>query len=108
MSIEGLRYEDEVVRLSDLFTTSPELSNLVFENCLLVGPAVIAFLGKCNVAGNHFNGRPEAIFLEVEGEREVIGVLGLRNVTISNSRLENIGIAGDRALMQKFGYQGRS
>jgi len=102
MTIEGLTYKDEVVRLTDLFTATSEIDGLKFSRCLLVGPAVVAFLDDVTLVNNNFAAPPGGLTIEVEADRALVGVLALRNAELTDCRLENVGIVGTAAFLRAF------
>ncbi|WP_146078833.1 MULTISPECIES: hypothetical protein [unclassified Rathayibacter] len=102
MAVHGLKYTDEVVRLSDLFTVQSVIDKLQFKDCLLVGPAVITFLGQSVLRGCTFIGPGEDIIIEIPGARQVLGVLGFSNSEFIDCRFENIGVLGDKLFTSEF------
>jgi len=46
-------YRDQSVRLGDLAALEDLLTGLTFENCEIVGPAVVALLGDTKVTDCH-------------------------------------------------------
>lgn len=86
-------YRNQVVRLPDLTVTNDLIEGVTFENCTLVGPAVIVLLGKCTLQGSRFDGEREAVLWPL-GDRElVVGAIGLGNCTLVACRLQRIGLA---------------
>lgn len=87
---------DEVVRLAELTVNNSTIEGYEFVNCRVIGPAVVALLGDVEIRHCTWDAPGlDAIFWEVPTHRElVVGVVGLRNCSFINCRLEQIGIAG--------------
>lgn len=76
-----------------------------FQNVVILGPAVIAPLEGIHIHGCTWEGdtkNPDAIFIEVEDNRPLVGVVGLRNVQFTNCVFRNIGIVGPHATIEFF------
>jgi hypothetical protein len=84
----------EVVRLVDEAGVDSVIRDRIFEDALIVGPAVIALLDRVTMANSSFEGDPDSLFIEIQPERGVIGVIGLVNTTFNRCRFQNIGIIG--------------
>ena len=86
----------EVVRLPDLATASPMIDGHSFENCLIVGPAVMLVLGGTTISGCDLGGDAVALFwlVEPEDRPSVLGAIGARNCEFLGCRFENVGLAG--------------
>lgn len=86
-------YRNQVVRLPDLAVTHDLIEGVTFENCTLVGPAVIIMLGNCNLQDSGFDGDREAVLWPL-GDRElVVGAIGLVSCNLVGCRLQRIGLA---------------
>jgi hypothetical protein len=92
----------EVVRLAELAAKSSSIEDVEFDDCELLGPAVVAPLENLTIDGSNFDAPPEALFIEVEDGRYVVGVIALRNVTIRNCRIRNVAILGTRESIAAF------
>lgn len=86
----------EVVRLVDRVGVDSVIRDTTFQDALIVGPAVIALLERVTMENCSFDGDPDSLFIEIEPNRGVIGVVGLVNTTFRGCRLQNIGIIGTR------------
>ena len=87
-------YRNTLIRLTDLAVTEEVLSDLTFEGCDLVGPAVILPLGTTEISNCKWDGTPESIFWIIPRNREIlIGAIGLANCQLIGCRLRNIGLA---------------
>ena len=91
------------MRISDLVITSDFVSDTDFENCQIVGPAVVVLLGEGTIAESTFIGNPDAMLWPVPPARqEVIGVIPITNCNFVRCRFEKIGIAGPEAALAPF------
>lgn len=86
-------YRNQVVRLPDLAVTSDVIVGVTFENCTLVGPAVISLLDAVTMQGCTFDGDPEGVLWPVGERRFVIGAIGLQDCMVVGCRLQRIGLA---------------
>lgn len=103
MTIEGNVFRDEVVRLTDLFTTEIALSGLTFKNCLLVGPAVLFLSGSPVFDSCSFLGEPSDLFWTVDEDQDsIIGAVVLISPRFEECRFERIAMAGSRADKAQF------
>jgi len=84
----------QVVRLVDLVGVDSILRDQTFEDALIVGPAVIAPLERVTMQNCSFSGDENSLFIEVQPDRSVIGVIGLIATTFKRCRFENVGIIG--------------
>jgi len=83
---------DSTVVLTDLVGVPPVIVNTEFEDCQLVGPALIAALGPLELSDStlptgHF------VWELPAAEGEMVGVVGLVHCAIRRSSLEGIGLA---------------
>lgn len=81
-----------MVRLTDLTVTDDVLHEVTFENCTIVGPAVVVLMG-CAMIECVFEGPNEALFWPLGDRNYVIGAIGLVNCTLVSCRLQRIGVA---------------
>lgn len=96
------RHLSEVVRLADLATASPVITNQVFENCLIVGPAVIAPIdGGFTLQGCDLGGSEDALLWDVSDRPHLIGAIGLVDCHFIGCRFENVGLAGSTAFLDR-------
>lgn len=94
-------YENEVVRLADLSVTSDMVEGVTFQDCLVLGPAVVVPLGETRIENCSFAGTPDAIFWEVsEGRDLIIGAVGLSECKFDGCRFERVGFAGGRDILE--------
>lgn len=93
-------YRNQVVRLTDLAVTQEILDGLTFENCLILGPAVVAPMGETVIEGSTFHGTAEGMYWPVSPDRGVvIGAIGLNNCKFTRCRFERVGFAGPPELL---------
>lgn len=86
-------YRNQIVRLPDLTVTSDLIDGVTFENCTLIGPAVVALLGGVTLQGSSFDGEVDAVLWPLHERDQVIGAIGLRDCVIVGCRLQRIGLA---------------
>ncbi len=68
-----------------------------FENFLILGPAVVAPVDEIEMHACTWEappGNPDALFIEVPENRQLVGVVGVRNVTFTKCTFRNIGVIG--------------
>lgn len=85
-------YRNQVVRLPDLAVTSDLIEGVTFENCTLVGPAVIILLGG-TMQDTGFDGEWDAVLWPLGERGQVVGAIGLVNCSLVGCRLQRIGLA---------------
>jgi len=88
-------YRNQLVRVADLTVVTDTVSNLRFENCQIVGPAVVAFMG-CNIADCSFDVGPgtlESIVWEAKVDMIIIGAVGFMNCEFYGCSFQRIGVA---------------
>lgn len=101
-------YRNQTVRLADLTVVSSEIREVVFENCTIDGPAVLAMFG-CEMTNSSLEGDLDATLWVVPAEREqVVGVVAMVNCRIYGCRLTRIGIAVPEAEVEVYrqGFSG--
>jgi len=85
-------YRDQLIRLTDLAVTDDVIENVTFENCEIVGPAVIILLGG-EISGCSFEGDYDAFAWRLDEDRErVIGAIGLVDCHLFGCKITRIGI----------------
>lgn len=90
-----------MVRLVDLVPppgAPPAIEEVVFENCLIVGPAVVGILDACQFDHCTFNydgrGTIENILWSLPDDEWVVGCIGLRACLFERCEFRSIGFAG--------------
>ncbi|MBD1541001.1 hypothetical protein G9E11_01770 [Arthrobacter sp. IA7] len=98
------RIEREVVRLSDLTVTDQKISGITFENCLIMGPAVVVMTGgDGTLQGCTFDGDLDAILWEIPQSRgSVLGAIELESCHFIDCRFTLVGFAGPAEFLNKF------
>jgi hypothetical protein len=91
----------EVVRLVDRVGVDSIIRDELFEDTLFLGPAVIALLDRVTMQNCSFDGDPISLFIELPGERRVVGVVGLIGTTFRRCRFQNIGIIGTAEAIER-------
>jgi hypothetical protein len=87
-------YRNQALRVSDLVVTDHIVRGVTFENCVLMGPAVIALLGQGSVTGCNLEGSLDAVLWPVAGDRgEIVGAIGFEDCSLVGCSLRYIGFA---------------
>jgi hypothetical protein len=75
--------------------TQDAIVGQTFENCVLVGPAIILLLGTTTFANNVFDTPSiEAALWDIPADREaVVGVIPLVDCSVMNCRFQRVGLA---------------
>lgn len=93
----------EVIRLADLATVSDIVEDRRFEDCMLVGPAVLVLLDSVDLISCGFEGSAEAMLWELPADRtQVQGAIGLRRCSFIGCRFQRVGFAGTPEVMEMF------
>lgn len=91
-------YRNTVLKLPDLTVTEDVLDGITFENCHLVGPAVLIPLGQTEITGCSFDGELDAVLWPIDdGRPAVTGAIGLNACRLVGCRLTRLGLAVPRA-----------
>ncbi len=97
-------FRNEVVRIAELTVNTVVLEGLTFQNCRLIGPAVVIPLRGGGIVHCTFDA-PEgldAIFWEIpEGRTWVVGGVGLVDCYFSACTFLGIGLAGPPRLREE-------
>jgi len=83
-----------VVKIADLADSRSLVEDRRFEDCEILGPAVLAPLEGVHFLSGSFDGPFEAVFREVPEGTPIRGVVGLRRVIFDRCTFTNIGIVG--------------
>jgi hypothetical protein len=85
-------YRSTTVRLSELAVVADTIENVTFENCTLVGPAVLALM-ETTMTQSSLEGDPESILWVIPDERQrLLGAIGLLRCNIVGCQLQRIGL----------------
>jgi hypothetical protein len=101
----GLRdkttFKNDIVRLTDLVGVTPRIGHRVFEDCDIIGPAVIwmirAWLEDCTIRDDG-----QTILLPLENEVRAAGAIIVNDCRFLRCRFHNIGIAGSAEDLQQY------
>ena len=87
-------YRNMALRVADLAVTDQIVRSVTFENCILIGPAVIALLGNASVSGCRLEGDLDAVIWEVPAARHtLIGAIGFQDCALVGCELKLLGFA---------------
>lgn len=101
--MEPTKHVREVVRLSELAMPSPRIANHHFQDCLLLGPVVIAMTGNGAISNCQFDGPPDEILWEIpSGRQSVVGAIEAADCTFESCRFSMVGFAGPKDFAEMF------
>lgn len=88
-------YVNQTLRLADLTVTEDLLENLRFENCIIIGPAVVALVGNISMVHCGFDAPDaNALLWRVATDRDVvIGAVAAVDVEFYSCRFQRVGFA---------------
>jgi hypothetical protein len=88
-------YRHQLVRISDLVVTEDLITDVRFENCQIIGPAVLVLLENTVVNRCQFDteGADQLFWIVPSTRPSVIGAIGLKGVEFYACRFQRIGIA---------------
>jgi hypothetical protein len=95
---------NEVIRISDLATTTDIVTDMTFENCVITGPAVVLPLAGTQFISSAFEAPdPESMLWEIApARRYTVGAIGLLNCIFRGCRFTRIGFGGPREALEQF------
>lgn len=94
---EGPRYQWATVRLADLVVTSDEIADATFEDCVIVGPAVVMGFGTA-MTECVWPADPLTVIWPLTPNRPaVLGAIPLVRCRFIRCRFERVGLALDEA-----------
>lgn len=85
-------YRDQTVRLSDLVALEDVIEGYTFENCEILGPAVVILLGNTLLDQCHWTGDPDAVIWPAHGRTAVVGAIGLQDCVITGCQFYRVGV----------------
>lgn len=86
-------YRSQMIRLSDLTVTEDIIRGVTFENCTLVGPAVVVLLGTTSLQRATIDGDTEGALWPIGARERVLGAIGLADCVVVGCRFQRIGFA---------------
>jgi hypothetical protein len=89
-----------IVKIADLADSRSLIEDRKFEDCEILGPAVLAPLEGVHFLNSQFEGPFESVFREVPEGVSLRGVVGLRRVIFDRCEFTNIGIVGTEDFIQ--------
>jgi hypothetical protein len=96
-------FRQEVIYIGDLVrgrkAGSDILDGYIFNDCELIGPAILFPLGDTSFRECSFEST--SIFIPVQDDRPYFGVVGIRNCTLERCRFERVGIAGTQEYIDR-------
>jgi hypothetical protein len=97
-------YRRDTVRITDLVVTDDFIEDVRFENCQIIGPAVLAPLQGCTFYACEFDSQgPDELFWIIPPERSsFIGAIGLLRVEFYACRFQRIGLAVPKIMVEEF------
>jgi hypothetical protein len=103
VDVEKREFRNEAVRIADLTVNAELIANRVFENCQILGPAVLAPLGRTTISHSGFDGDVfEDFAWPVPDERQqLIGAVAVVDCEFFKCRFVQIGIAFPESLHEQ-------
>lgn len=93
---------ENLVRIADEARADWIVEGRVFEDCIILGPAVLLPFGVNEITGGLIEGDPEAIFWESDQPgRGLTGAVVIKNCTFKNCRFVRIGFVGESGSLEK-------
>jgi hypothetical protein len=93
---------DRAIRIADLTQNTATITNRVFENCTIIGPAVFALRGRTSMSDCSFEGPKERLWIDVPKGFRPAGVVWVVNCIFRECHLSGIGQIGDADMKAKF------
>lgn len=89
------KFQSEVVRLADLAIVDTMLDGYEFNDCLLMGPAVVILTGEIEMDGINIGGDVQSVFWLIEpGRSLIVGGIAFTNSKFIDVRFQGVGFAG--------------
>ena len=96
---QGRVFKSRVVRITELARDDNIVSEYVFDDCDIRGPAVIASLGSTQWRDNTI---PASAFWLVAETQPLEGVLGVKDCLFERCRFTHISIVGTEEFIARF------
>jgi len=94
-------FKNDIVKLADLVGVTPRVDHRVFEDCDIIGPAVIwmirTWLEDCTIRDDG-----QTILLPLENEDRAAGAILVSDCRFLRCRFHDIGIAGSAADLRQY------
>ena len=91
----GKHLQGETVRLHDLVgEKAPIIREKTFEDCDLLGPAMIWVSGTGAFISCGFDGDPDSLFVEIPEQRPLMSVIQMHDCVFRTCRFNRVGIIG--------------
>lgn len=92
----------EDIYLADIARERGILDGLRFEDCHIMGPAVIVVQGEFDLVNNTIEADPDAFLWELpEGRDRVTGAILVKDTVFEGCTFTNVGLAGYRHLIEQ-------
>lgn len=90
------RYEDRVVRISEMVAVDGVLDGFTFVGCQVNGPAVLILIGNSTITHCNLGGPTmDAVLWEIPPARTVVaGAIAVQSCHFEGCSFQNIGFAG--------------
>ncbi len=93
-------FQNEEIKIWELVhARDAVIEGKTFVDCIIVGPALVTLLDSVHIDGLAMDGSIEANLVEIEGDRQVIGVFGLRDCRFQRVRFSGIGFIGPKPML---------
>jgi hypothetical protein len=101
---EVAKFVNESIRITDLATIGPVISDHEFENCLIHGPAILAPQQRTAITGCSMGGQLDEFLwiLPQSSSGRVVGAIAVVNCIFSGCRFEGIGFTGPPDFLETF------
>ena len=96
------QFRNMLVRIAELTVNTNTLQGLTFQNCRIVGPAILIPVGNTRILSSRWEAPGiDAIFWEIQPERsQVVGAVVVVDCVFSGCSFSEIGLAGPVALRE--------
>jgi hypothetical protein len=97
--------DHRVVRLAEDADENGLIERRVYEDAVVLGPAVVVPIEDVTLDNNTFVVDPKGLFIEFPEGSPIQGGIGLRHVAFRRCELRNIAIAGTRDVIDRIRAQ---
>lgn len=88
----GRYFRDQTIRIADLAREEDIISGRTFEDCTILGPAVLGRLGTTLFHECFFDSNVDTLLIQLASEQRVIGPIGVEHCTFRRCRFRRIGL----------------